>query len=155
MIFTTVGTQLPFPRLTDFMVNWAASNVEQSVIQSGASQFLGQKDVYETLSEEQFIRHASNARVIVSHAGIGSILTARDFVCPIIVVPRRAALGEHRNDHQIATARSFEGRKGVYVAWEVEHVASLLAQPLEASTPMAQPKTDDLVQYIKTFINAS
>ena len=44
---------------------------------------------------------------IVAHAGMGTILTALEIGKPLLVMPRRAALGEHRNDHQLATARRF------------------------------------------------
>ena len=43
------------------------------------------------------------AAAIVAHAGMGTILTALETGKRLLVMPRRAALGEHRNDHQLAT----------------------------------------------------
>jgi len=37
---------------------------------------------------------------------------------PLLIVPRRAALGEHRNDHQLATARRFAELGSVGVAFD-------------------------------------
>ena len=44
---------------------------------------------------EAVLREAS---VIVAHAGIGTVLKAYKYRKPIILVPRQAAFGEHRND---------------------------------------------------------
>jgi UDP-N-acetylglucosamine transferase subunit ALG13 len=45
------------------------------------------------------------ARTIVTHAGVGSIQMARACGKRPIVVARRADLGEHVDDHQLAFAR--------------------------------------------------
>nr|WP_246265824.1 glycosyltransferase [Aromatoleum diolicum] len=68
------------------------------------------------------------ADVIVSHAGMGSILTALKFRKPIIIMPRRAELGEHRNDHQVATAKWLAGRTGIHVASDAQELERLLNQ---------------------------
>ena len=55
------------------------------------------------------------ADAIIAHAGMGTILTALEMGKPLLVMPRRAELGEHRNDHQLATAMRFAdlgGRHG-------------------------------------------
>lgn len=66
------------------------------------------------------------AQVIVSHAGMGSLLTALRHRRPILIMPRKASLGEHRNDHQMATARWMEGRPGVTVAWDEAMIGEAL-----------------------------
>ena len=53
-------------------------------------------------------------------------------------MPRRASLGEHRNDHQLATARQLEARAGLAVAWEAE----ALARFLEPEAPVPVPGGD-------------
>ena len=61
----------------------------------------------------------AEADVVVSHAGIGSTLCAFDaHRCPLIV-PRRAAHGEHVDDHQTEIARRL-GETGLVVARSVE-----------------------------------
>jgi UDP-N-acetylglucosamine transferase subunit ALG13 len=82
----------------------------------------------ETLSFEDVDRYARTADLIVSHVGMGSILTALRFRKPIVVFPRRAELGEHRNDHQLATANWLAAApyRGVSVAWTVEELHALL-----------------------------
>ena len=67
-----------------------------------------------------------DAEMIVSHAGMGTILTALRYRKPILILPRKAGFGEHRNDHQLATAKWLEHRQGILVANEAADIASLL-----------------------------
>ncbi|MCG8094946.1 MAG: glycosyl transferase family 28, partial [Candidatus Thiodiazotropha endolucinida] len=62
----------------------------------------------------------------VAHAGMGSILSSLSLGKPIIIMPRKASLGEHRNEHQMATAKRFQNRPGVYVAWDEKQLVVLL-----------------------------
>jgi len=68
------------------------------------------------LSPPDFQSKAREAEVIIAHAGMGSILTALEFSKPIVLMPRRAHLGEHRNDHQWATVKHLSKDVGVAVA---------------------------------------
>ena len=43
-------------------------------------------------------------------------ISAMTHARPILIMPRQAALGEHRNDHQLATADRLKDRTGVFVA---------------------------------------
>ena len=105
MIFVTVGAQLPFDRLVHTVDGWAKERGRDDVFaQIGASTSPPSHIGWERfLSPVDFQRKAREAHVIVAHAGMGSILTALDLGKPILVMPRRADLGEHRNDHQCAT----------------------------------------------------
>jgi UDP-N-acetylglucosamine transferase subunit ALG13 len=47
---------------------------------------------------------------------MGSIISALRHGKPIVVMPRRAVLGEHRNEHQNATAARFADRPGIFVS---------------------------------------
>ena len=42
--------------------------------------------------------------LVVAHAGMGTVITAGEHGKPIVLLPRRAPLGEHNNDHQADTA---------------------------------------------------
>ncbi len=68
------------------------------------------------MDPQAFEALAARASLLVAHAGIGSVLMAQKHRKPIIIFPRRASLGEHRNDHQLATCTALENRKGVHVA---------------------------------------
>ena len=60
------------------------------------------------LTNTGFREQVSKSSAIISHAGIGIISLALEYRKPLLVLPRLQRLGEHVNDHQVATAKKFE-----------------------------------------------
>jgi UDP-N-acetylglucosamine transferase subunit ALG13 len=132
MIFLTVGTQLPFDRLIKIVDTWNAGRNEKVIAQVGESEYESTDiEIFEHLNPIEFEKNIQNCRIIVSHSGMGSILTALKSRKPIIIFPRQASLGEHRNDHQLATAKSFQNTPGVYVAFNESELIDLLNSKAE------------------------
>lgn len=120
MIFLTLGTQLPFDRLLAAMDEIAPSLDEPVFAQTGETQHrVYNFETVPSMSPAQFDEKFSSSRLVVSHAGIGTVLTAQSHGKPIILFPRRAAMGEHRNDHQLATCNQLEQKAGIYIARDV------------------------------------
>ena len=152
MILVTVGTQIPFDRLVNYVDQWASKTEEKQdiVAQVGGSGFQSKHIlVVQSVEPEQLEKYITECDFIVSHAGMGSILTALRVKKPIILFPRKASLGEHRNDHQLATARSFSNVEGVYVAYDKEQ----LFEYLNCSEKLKSGALMDSEEYQKLIIN--
>jgi UDP-N-acetylglucosamine transferase subunit ALG13 len=135
MIFVTVGTQLPFYRLIRAVDLWAAENPGIEVFaQIGPSDFRpGHIESVDFVKPDLADRYFRKADLIVSHAGMGSIITALKYHKPLLMLPRNAALGEHRNDHQMATAKWLGTRNGITVAWNEDEVPRYLSGQMQMS----------------------
>ena len=142
MIFATTGTQLPFPRLIAALNALAPGLDEPVIAQIGPDPgSYPNLETHATLSPARFDELFAGARIVVAHAGIGTILSARRHGRPLILMPRRFEHGEHRNDHQLATARELEQRAGLSVAWQAEDLAGMLAGPVPEADPLATGDT--------------
>ena len=130
VIFVTVGTQLPFDRLVRPVDAWAARTGRRDILaQIGPSKLRPQAVEYRPfLSPAEFSRHFASAELVIAHAGMGSILSAMSQGKPILVMPRRASLNEHRNDHQLATARRFKEMGRVLVAMDEQELDAQLSR---------------------------
>ncbi|ADM09439.1 glycosyltransferase-like protein (PssE) [Parvularcula bermudensis HTCC2503] len=138
MIFVTVGTQLPFPRLIQTVDDLAEGLSEDVVAQVGPDTTpRAHLSARPMLTPSEFDTLFRQARVIIGHAGIGTVLSARRFEKPVILVPRRHDKGEHRNDHQLATVKALKGAPGIYIAENGEEIAALLSQELSAPSAAA------------------
>jgi len=128
MIFVTVGGQLPFDRLVHAVDLWAVGQQRGDVFaQIGKSESPPSHIQWQQfLSPPDFQAKAAEAEVIIAHAGMGSMLTALELQKPIVVMPRRAHLREHRNDHQWATANRLGRNLGVVVAADEAELVSVL-----------------------------
>jgi UDP-N-acetylglucosamine transferase subunit ALG13 len=117
MIFLTVGTQLTFDRLVKCVDDFCKSNPHIKVIAQIADSSYQPKffEYHKTLSIPEFTKLFNEAELIISHAGMGSILTALCAAKPILIMPRKTEFGEHRNNHQLGTAENFSQRPGCYV----------------------------------------
>lgn len=127
MIFATVGTQIAFDRMMAVVDDWAGSVSETVFAQVGpTSRKFSNLQTAPFLGPDEFEQSFARADLIVAHAGMGSILSALALGKPIIIMPRRASLGEHRNEHQVATARRLATLQGVSVAWDESELRELL-----------------------------
>jgi exopolysaccharide biosynthesis glucuronosyltransferase PssE len=127
VIFLTVGTQLPFDRLVKAVDAWAAHHPEQPIFgqiaDPGPAGFRPKNiDWVADLDPAEFEARFRAASHIVGHAGMGTIIGALGAGKPLLVMPRRAHLGEQRNDHQFATVQRLCARPGILAAFEAGEV---------------------------------
>lgn len=118
MILVTVGTELPFDRLIQTVDAWARETGRTDVLaQIGAG---GWKPTFiqsrEFIEPPEFRTALAAADLVIAHAGMGTILSTLRAGVPLLVMPRRASLGEHRSEHQLATAHRLSALKGIAVA---------------------------------------
>jgi UDP-N-acetylglucosamine transferase subunit ALG13 len=129
LIFVTIGSMFPFDRLIRAMDAWAAAAATEGpggpggpgpvdlVAQIGEGSYRpAHMRWVKSLERADYARTVMEAELVVAHAGMGSVITAGEHGKPIVLLPRRAGLGEHTNDHQVDTARWLRGRPGLFVA---------------------------------------
>ena len=117
MIFVTIGSMFPFDRLVRAMDAYAATAEEPCLAQIGAGAFEpAHMEWVRSLPAADYARAVAECDLVVAHAGMGSVITAREYGKPIVLLPRRAALGEHNNDHQLDTAAWLRARSGIELA---------------------------------------
>lgn len=116
----------PFTRLLDAVCELAPQLPQPVFVQFGAAQAFACPSCTGVafLEMGEFAQHLSEAELLILHAGAGSVIHAvRAGKIPVIV-PRRACLGEHVDDHQLEFARELEKTGKAIVA----HDAATLAQ---------------------------
>ena len=120
MILVTIGTnEQPFDRLIR-----AASRLEGDeslLVQYGSSREPhGRGEWVDFIPFDELSDRVREARVVICHAGVGSIMLARRCGKRPIVVPRRLHLGEAVDDHQLPIARRLHANGIVTLVEEVE-----------------------------------
>lgn len=133
MIFVTVGTQLSFDRLITHVETWALENDYKDIIfqvgERGYKPRVG--EVFDFISGRDADEYFNKADVIVGHAGMGTILSCLSEGKPLVVMPRLFSLGEHRNDHQLATYNKLKGLSGLYPADDEKELATEINKALK------------------------
>jgi UDP-N-acetylglucosamine transferase subunit ALG13 len=126
-----------FSRLVEGMDQIASQIDEPVMMQIGATPYRPRAAAFfDFVTQQEMDDLCQQARVIVSHAGAGSILTALRFNKPLIVVPRLQKYGEHVDDHQLELAEALSQTGALRVAHETDQLAELLtsAAPFDSAT---------------------
>ena len=126
MIFVVTGTQLPFDRLIKMLDEIAPQLDEEIVAQVNGSQYLPHHvNTIDILPPDEFDKLFKRARLIVAHAGIGTIISAN----------------------------KMKEAGWVYVATEKEELQSLLSRSdLHPLCSIGNGASESLVKSITEFI---
>ncbi len=130
MIFVTLGSQLPFDRLLRAVDNSAhLIPGTEIIVQTERGNY---HPVHVTpvpfITPALFRKYMQDAELVISHAGIGTILAAGEMQKKLILFPRFGSLNETRNDHQIATCKRMAEKYALNVAYNEEELAKLINQ---------------------------
>lgn len=159
MIFVTVGTQLSFDRLVAAVDKWSLNNPTVKVFaQVGPTNYAPQHiEFADFVAPDIADGLFKQASLIVSHAGMGSILTALKYRKPILIMPRLANLGEHRNDHQLATAKWLGSTPGITVAKDELEVEVLLnnRNALNGGCGISDFASPELIKHLNEYIHSN
>jgi len=157
MIFVTVGTDQPFDRLLRIVDRWASETGRRDIfaqVGKGAWQpnFIESTDF---LPPAEYRRRLDTSSLIISHAGMGTILTALLNGKTILVMPKLASLGEHRNEHQTATARKMMSLRNVNVAFDENELWQRLNNLGQLSPParIGRFASGGLIASVREFIH--
>ena len=114
MIFVTLGTQdKSFTRLLEGIEKEIdKKNIKEKVIvQAGYTKYDSKKmEIYDYIPQDDFENYMKKADIIITHGGVGSILSALKMKKKIIAVPREEKYKEHENNHQLQIVEEFENK---------------------------------------------
>ncbi|MBE0454285.1 MAG: hypothetical protein IBX58_11450 [Roseovarius sp.] len=165
MIFLTTGTQLPFDRLVRAVDDWVEKakpgcEIFAQVLPAIHGPYRPRNfDTRERLSPRDYAEIFDKARLIISHAGMGTILTALTRGKQICIMPRQVKYNEHRNDHQFATVERLKDYPGLFKARDEHELLTRLdaaMRSIGSSRPEAiglfadRGFTDNLRKFILT-----
>jgi len=159
MIFITTGTQEPFDRLVKVADEIAALlpgvpfKVQAFISVYKASNI----EIINFMSPVEFEDNLKKASLIISHAGMGTIISALVNQKPIIVMPRLLKYKEHRNEHQLATARKLDELQYIDVAYDEkelqEKVLDMWPDKLRCLHQVGKFASARLIDSLKGFID--
>lgn len=107
MILVIIGTQdKPFKRLLDYIEN--ANINDEIIVQSGFTKYESSKmEIFDYCDMQKFDYLINKANIIITHGGVGTIMSALDKNKKVIACARLSKYGEHQNDHQVQIVSNF------------------------------------------------
>ncbi len=154
MIFVTVGTnEARFDRLLRAVAELPID--EEIVVQHGHSSPIHapHAKLVDFLSFEDMVETIRKARVVVTHAGVGSVMVALANMKRPIVVPRRKSFGEAVDDHQLQLGQRFSEAGLVTLVERPEALGEALIG--EQGSPTVVPASSSLAADLGSFLDSA
>ena len=151
MIFVTVGTnEARFDRLLKALEGLPAN--ADLFVQHGPSPIRPATAICtDYLSFDEMAEKMQQAQTVVTHAGVGSVLTALLNGTRPIVVPRLQRYGEAVDDHQLEFGRRASEAGFVTLVEATDTLVATIARQQESPPPPPRPD-DRLVADLRDFL---
>lgn len=155
MIFVSVGTnEARFDRLVEAVAILPFE--EDLLIQHGHSRRIERPgaELVDFLAFDGMVDAIRAARIVVTHAGVGSVMLSVANGKRPLVVPRRKTFGEAVDDHQLQLGRRFAHANLVTLVQDPAELATVVASAHEAAEliPSASRLAADLSGYLEQLI---
>jgi beta-1,4-N-acetylglucosaminyltransferase len=153
MIFVTVGTgSYDFSRLLSEMDKIAAFIGDSVLMQSGDSLYKPQNaKSFKYCSSKDMENHIIDSKVVISHCGIGTIISILKQKKPFILVPRLHKYGELVDDHQLELARELE-KNGIKVVYDTKELKETITHMSFEKTHITLDPSSSLALSINKYL---
>ena len=158
MILIILGTQKfqcnRLLKLIDTLVN--NGDIKDYVFaQIGNSSYIPQNYSYTRfMNKDDFEKKITDSELIITHSGVGSIISALTKRKPIIVFPRLKKYNEHVDNHQIEIAEAFERKNYVKVYRENDDLKQMILDVQKHKFSLYKSERENVIFEIIKFLKA-
>lgn len=160
MILVLLGTQNnSFHRLLEEIDNLIEKKVinEKVIVQAGYTKYESKNmKIFGLIPQNELNKYQKEADLIITHGGVGSIISSLKIGKKVIAIPRLHEYGEHVNDHQKQIVESFD-KKGYIIGINdvsqlenaIKKVANFIPKKYEANNKKMLSIIEQFIDNIK------
>ena len=158
MILVTLGTQdKKFYRILDLIQEEIdKGNINDKVIvQAGYSKDYKSKDmeIFDLISINEFKKLIKQCNILITHGGVGSIITGLKYNKKIIAIPRLKKYKEHTNDHQVQIVNNFSRNGYILSMNEFDKLSDVLDRTKKFKPKKYKSNNNNFVKLVDEKIN--
>ena len=157
MILVTLGTQDKcFKRLLDLIQNEIdKGNIKDKVVvQAGCTRYESKDmEIFDLIDRENFDKLINECDILITHGGVGSILTGLRNNKKVIVCPRLSKYNEHVNDHQLEIVEKFSEFGLILPFYENDDLNKILNSINSFKPKKFKSNTNNIINLIENFID--
>ncbi len=157
MILVLLGTQdNSFHRLLDKIQELIDKKVikEKVVVQAGRTKYESKDmEIFSLMPQDKLRDLMEKADLIITHGGVGSIVTSLKMGKKVIAVPRLSSFGEHVNDHQIQIVDSFDKQGFLIGVVELDELEKAIEKSKTFKPNKFISQTENMIKIIEDFID--
>lgn len=157
MILVTLGTQdKSFTRLLDSIREQINNgNIKDKVIvQAGFTKYDSKDmEIFDLIDRDKFSDLIKKCDLLITHGGVGSILTGLKNNKKVIVCPRLSKYKEHMNDHQVQIVDRFYEAGYILKFNEGDNLGDILKKVDKFKPNKYKSNTSNFINIIEKFID--
>ena len=159
MILVLLGTQKNnFNRLLNEIQKNIDNNTikEKVIVQAGSTKFKSKSkdmEIFSLIPSDELLKLQEKARIIITHGGVGSIVSSIKLGKKVIAVPRLEELREHVNNHQIQIVETFEKNGYIRAVYNIEDLGDIIKSIENFSPNQFKSNTKNMIKIIEDFID--
>ena len=157
MIFVTLGTQdRSFKRLLEAIQKQIDNgNIQEKVIvQAGHTKFDSKDmEILDLIDRDKFTELMSKCDLLITHGGVGSILTGLNYNKKVIAAPRLKEYNEHQNNHQLEIIEKFTDAKYILPLYNFDELDKTLKEIKKFKPKKFKSNTHNMIKLIEDFID--
>ena len=158
MIFVTLGTNdNSFERLLKAIDKEIEKGTikDKVIVQAGCTKYESKNmEIFDLIPREEFDRLISECDLLITHGGVGSILTGVNNGKKVIAVPRLAKYKEHGNDHQLQIVDNFSERKYILAVKDLNKLGKTIEKAKTFKPQKFVSNTNNIINMIEDYIDS-
>lgn len=157
MILVTLGTQdKSFTRLLDAIQNEIDNgNIKEKVIvQAGYTSYKSKDmEIFDFIDRDKFAELIQECDLLITHGGVGSILTGLKNNKKVIAAPRLSKYFEHTNDHQLQIIEKFDNAGLILPLYDFNNFSVVLNNVKKFKPKKYKSNTNNMIKLIENYID--
>ena len=157
MILVTLGTQdKSFVRLVKEIDRLKEKNIikDKVVVQLGYTKYESNNlETFDLIEADKLNELTKQADLIITHGGVGSILSGLKYNKKVIAIPRLAEYKEHTNDHQKQIVDEFYNTGYILKCDNPKDLEKVLKEVTSFKPNKYKSNTENMVKLIEDFID--
>ncbi len=157
MILVMLGTQNnSFKRLLEKIDELIGKRVikEEVIVQAGYTKYSSENmKIFDLIPKEELLGYQKQASFIITHGGVGSIITSLECGKKVIAVPRKHEYLEHVNNHQEEIVELFNKKKYIIGIKDVAKLEEAVKKIPEFNPEKYKADNSKMLKIIQDFID--
>lgn len=158
MIFVMLGTQNnSFHRLLEKIDELIQKEEiqEEVIVQAGYTKYESKNmEIFDMIPRNELENYQKEANLIITHGGVGSIVSSLKQGKKVIAVPRLHEYGEHVNNHQQEIIQEFEEKGYIIGVSKVEELPNAIKKVTTFEPKTYQAGNQKMISLIENFIDS-
>lgn len=127
---------------------------EEIIVQAGYTKYKSDNlEIFDFIDKDKLEDYQSKADLIITHGGVGSIISSLKKCKKVIAVPRLKEYNEHVNNHQKDIVESFSNNKYIIGINDIKELEEAYKKARDFKPKKYIPNNSKIIKAVEDFIN--